>query len=68
MGGRIRRTVEAKAPHQVSVSVGATWQHPMDGGGLDEVEQVWALVDKADELMDAAKHRGRHRVHISTAA
>jgi diguanylate cyclase (GGDEF)-like protein len=68
LGERIRRTVEDTAPYHVTVSVGAAWHQPWTSPDQDDTEQIWALLDRADELMYAAKDHGRNRMHIATSA
>jgi predicted signal transduction protein with EAL and GGDEF domain len=65
-GERIREGVERYAPYRITVSVGATWSAPSDTHP-DEPEQVWALLDRADELMYLAKNDGRNRLRAATS-
>ncbi len=60
----LRREVSrASSSIGVTVSAGVAW----DEAGLsgpEATEQLWLLVDRADELMYAAKRDGRDRVHV----
>ena len=62
---RIRRAVQtAGTPWGVTVSVGVAWTPWTGHSEQDLTEQVWSLVDRADDLMYEAKRTGRNRVVV----
>jgi PleD family two-component response regulator len=44
------------------MSVGLAWDTPAVGDEQAAVNEVWALVDQADDLMFDAKRAGRNRM------
>jgi diguanylate cyclase (GGDEF)-like protein len=65
LGERLRRDISQDPPHRVTVSLGATWFHPGRESSTDDPEQIWALIDRADQLMYQAKREGRDRLCIA---
>ncbi len=62
MGERLRRAT-SHSPFHVTVSVAATWSAPGPDPDpecpAEDLEWIWALIDRADHLMYQAKHGGR---------
>ena len=63
---RIRTQVELVAePWSVTVSLGVAWETaPADDD--DALPLTWTLLDRADDLMYAAKRAGRNRVVLAS--
>jgi diguanylate cyclase (GGDEF)-like protein len=63
VGKRILREVPRRCtPIEVTMSVGLAWDTPAVGDEQAAVNEVWALVDQADDLMFDAKRAGRNRM------
>jgi diguanylate cyclase (GGDEF)-like protein len=58
-----REVAQASSATAVTVSAGVAWDET-GLSGPEPAEQLWSLVDRADELMYAAKRDGRDRVRV----
>jgi diguanylate cyclase (GGDEF)-like protein len=63
VGKRILREVPRRCtPTEVTMSLGLAWGRPATGDDEAAANEVWALVDQADDLMFEAKRAGRNRM------